>query len=190
MQRPSCRRTIDPADELAMLRMGVKRPAVAGAGRVPEQPKPLPMLSWMTETAEPTSVETPVARGRRLAWSTAIFALATGLSRILGLIREVVAAYYFGASGKINAFTVAFQIPNLIRALVADAALSSAFVPIFSELLDVSGIVVGILNSYEHFSVPALTPVFWNVAIIVGLVVGVPQADSMDAELYVYAGSI
>src|SRR2546427_7632275 len=76
------------------------------------------------------------ARGRRLAWSTAIFSLATGLSRILGLVREIVAAYYFGAAGKINAFTVAFQVPNLVRSLVADAALSSAFVPVFTELLE------------------------------------------------------
>jgi putative peptidoglycan lipid II flippase len=193
--------------------------------------------------------------GRRLARSTAIFSLATGLSRILGLVREIVASYYFGAAGKINAFTVAFQVPNLIRSLVADQALSAAFVPVFSELLEkgdrrrawrvasslfwlvllvlgalvallivlapliirpfgdpggdrdlaiglsrvlfptvallgISGIVVGILNSYEHFTVPALTPVFWNVAIIVGLVIGVPQADTLDAKLYVYAGSI
>ena len=76
------------------------------------------------------------ATGRRLAWSTAIFSLATGLSRILGLVREIVAAYYFGAAGKVNAFTVAFQVPNLFRSLVADAALSSAFVPVFSELLE------------------------------------------------------
>jgi putative peptidoglycan lipid II flippase len=193
--------------------------------------------------------------GRRLAWSTAIFSLATGVSRVLGLVREIVAAYYFGATGRINAFTVAFQVPNLVRALVADAALSSAFVPVFSELLEkgerqrawrvasslfwlillglggvtalfivlapwviapfgdpggsrslavglsrvlfpivallgVSGIVVGILNSYEHFSVPALTPVFWNLAIIVGLVVGVPRADAVDTKLYIYAASI
>jgi putative peptidoglycan lipid II flippase len=195
---------------------------------------------------------TPVRR--RLAWSTAIFALATGLSRVLGLIREIVARRYFGVDGPgINAFTVAFQVPNLVRALVADAALSSAFVPVFNELLEkgdrrrawavasslfwllllglgaltalfmlaapllvrpfdvedeqlavqlsrilfpivallgVSGIVVGILNSYEEFTVPALTPVFWNLAIIVGLVVGVPRVDSEEAELYVYAGSI
>jgi putative peptidoglycan lipid II flippase len=194
-------------------------------------------------------------RGRRLAWSTAIFSLATGVSRILGLLREIVVRRYFGVEGPINAFTVAFQVPNLVRALVADAALSSAFVPVFSELLEkgerarawrvastlfwllllglsgvtalfivlapfimrpfglpsgyedlavtlsrilfpivallgVSGIVVGILNSYEHFSVPALTPVFWNLAIIVGLVIGVPQADSADSKLYVYAVSI
>ncbi len=190
---------------------------------------------------------------RRLALSTAIFSLATGLSRILGLVREMVASYYFGARGPINNFTVAFQLPNLVRALVADAALSSAFVPVFSELLEkgdrkrawrvasslfwlmllglggltallmlvapllmrpfhppdldlavglsrvlfpivallgVSGIVVGILNSYDHFTVPALTPVFWNLAIILGLVLGVPHAHGKDGELYVYASAI
>jgi putative peptidoglycan lipid II flippase len=192
--------------------------------------------------------------GRRLAWSTAIFSLATGLSRVVGLAREIVARRYFGVEGAgINAFTVAFQIPNLVRTLVADQALSSAFVPVFSELIErgervrawrvastlfwllllglgaltalfmllaplviapfdvadeelavtlarilfpivtllgLFGIVVGVLNSYEHFTVPALTPVFWNLAIIVGLVVGVPRADSETGELYVYAFSI
>jgi putative peptidoglycan lipid II flippase len=199
--------------------------------------------------------EQRAARGRRLARSTAIFALATGISRVLGLVREIVAAYYFGAAGKINASTVAFQVPNLFRSLVADAALSSAFVPVFSELLEkgdrkrawrvasslfwlmllglggltallivfaplvikpfgdpggdfdlavglsrvlfpivvllgVSGVIVGILNSYDQFTVPALTPVFWNLAIIAGLVLGVPQADSLNGKLYVYAISI
>src|SRR5437870_13481344 len=74
--------------------------------------------------------------GRRLARSTAIFSLATGLSRILGLVREVVARNYFGVRGPINAFEIAFLIPNTVRALLADAALSSAFVPVFSELLE------------------------------------------------------
>src|SRR5437762_5786226 len=207
------------------------------------------------EGALPLVTRVDERSGRRLARSTAIFSLATGLSRVLGLVREVVAAYYFGATGRINAFTVAFQIPNLVRALVADVALSSAFVPVFSELLEkgerkrawrvastlfwlmllglgaltalfivlaplviapfgdpggdkelaiglsrvlfpivallgVSGVIVGILNSYEHFTVPALTPVFWNLAIIAGLVLGVPHADSIDAKLYVYAISI
>jgi putative peptidoglycan lipid II flippase len=57
-------------------------------------------------------------------------------------------------------------------------------------LLGLSGIVVGILNSYEHFSIPALTPVLWNAVIIVGLVVGVPHVDSENGKLYVYAGAI
>src|SRR4051812_32022512 len=68
--------------------------------------------------------------------SALIFGVATGFSRVLGLVREMVAGYYFGVAGPINNFTVAFQIPNLVRALVADAALSSAFVPVFSELLE------------------------------------------------------
>src|SRR3954452_2543462 len=76
------------------------------------------------------------AHHRRLVRSTAIFSLATGLSRVLGLVREIVARYYFGTVGAINAFEVAFLIPNTVRALVADAALSSAFVPVFSELLE------------------------------------------------------
>src|ERR1700741_156673 len=88
------------------------------------------------EGALPIPARVDERPGRRLARSTAIFSLATGISRILGLVREVVAAYYFGAEGKINAFTVAFQVPNLVRSLVADAALSSAFVPVFSELLE------------------------------------------------------
>ncbi len=67
--------------------------------------------------------------------------------------------------------------------------LSRLLFPIVA-LLGVSGIIVGILNSYDHFTVPALTPVFWNIAIIVGLVIGVPQADGVNAKLYVYAGSI
>jgi putative peptidoglycan lipid II flippase len=57
-------------------------------------------------------------------------------------------------------------------------------------LLGVSGIIVGILNSYDHFTVPAISPVFWNIAIIIGLAIGVPQAHSMNTKLYVYAVSI
>ena len=207
--------------------------------------EPTPALPILARVEEPE-------HRRRLAWSTAIFASATALSRVLGLLRESVASYYFGVRGPINAFQIAFLIPNTIRALVADAALSSAFVPVFSELLakdqrarawrvassvlwlfllglaaltalyvllapvlmrafpydqdllvglsrllfpvvallGVFGIVVGILNSYDEFTVPALTPVAWNLVIILGLVLGVPRADTIDAQLYVYAGSI
>src|SRR5206468_4828709 len=57
-------------------------------------------------------------------------------------------------------------------------------------LLGVSGIVVGILNTYDEFSIPALTPVAWNLVIIAGLVFGVPRVDGTDAKLDVYAGAI
>ena len=53
-----------------------------------------------------------------------------------------------------------------------------------------SGIVVGILNSYDHFTVPALSPVFWNLAIILGLALGVPHVNGESAKLYVYAAAI
>jgi putative peptidoglycan lipid II flippase len=59
-----------------------------------------------------------------------------GASRVLGLAREVLAASYFGLSGAMSAFTIAYQIPNLLRALFADAALQGAFIPVFSDLLE------------------------------------------------------
>ena len=57
-------------------------------------------------------------------------------------------------------------------------------------LLGTFGIVTGILNSYDEFSIPALTPFAWNLAIIAGLIFGVPRADTETGKLYVYAGSI
>jgi putative peptidoglycan lipid II flippase len=206
-------------------------------------------------TPSTTLEEQEAGHGRRLARSTAVFSLATAVSRVLGLAREMVSAYYFGVAGKINAFTVAIQIPNLVRALLADAALSGAFVPVFSELLErgekqrawrvastlfwltllvlggltalfilaapllmrpfgdpggdfdlavglsrvlfpivvllgLSGIVVGVLNTYHHFALPALAPVAWNLVIILGLVLGVPRVEGEDAELYLYAGVV
>lgn len=70
--------------------------------------------------------------------STAKMAVATFLSRILGLVREQVMAAYFGASGMTDAFLVAFRIPNLLRDLFAEGAFSSAFVPTFVETNQVS----------------------------------------------------
>jgi putative peptidoglycan lipid II flippase len=75
-------------------------------------------------------------RNRRLAVSTAFFSAATALSRVMGLVREIYAASLFGVKGPMSAFTIAFQVPNLVRALVADAALQGAFVPVFTELLE------------------------------------------------------
>jgi putative peptidoglycan lipid II flippase len=193
-------------------------------------------------------------RAGRLLRNTAIFSLATGLSRIAGLAREIVAAAYYGTSAAASAFTIAFQVPNLLRALVADAALSAAFVPVFTELLEqgrrrdaiglaaalfglilavlgaisaayvalapaviplftadtftpaddaltvglsqvmapivvllgLNGLVVGILQSHDHFSVPALSALVWNLVIIAALVALQPLFDQQD-EIYAYA---
>ena len=146
------------------------------------------------------------------------------VSRIAGLIREVVAASLFGTSKARAAFTIASQIPNLMANLFAQAALSAAFVPVFTDLLQqgkkreafklasslfwiillalgaitvlgialsavilplftgtnfdgslaatlteimfpvvlflgLTGMLVGVLQSYDEFSIPALAPV-------------------------------
>src|SRR5215207_11361992 len=72
----------------------------------------------------------------RLGRSTAFFSIATAFSRVAGLVREIVAASYFGISGAMSAFTIAFQVPNLVRSLFADAAIQAAFVPVFTEELE------------------------------------------------------
>ena len=95
------------------------------------------MLGSVDEPGRDPGGAPPTRPPRRLAWSTAIFAGATGLSRVLGLVREIVARNYFGVRGPINAFEIAFLIPNTVRALVADAALSStsaAFFWVFSSI--------------------------------------------------------
>ena len=56
-------------------------------------------------------------------------------------------------------------------------------------LIGLFGIVTGILNSYEQFTIPALTPVFWNLAIIVGLVLGVPRGHGERQALRLPARS-
>jgi putative peptidoglycan lipid II flippase len=189
----------------------------------------------------------------RIARSTAFFSVATAASRIAGLVREVVAASYYGVNGPMSAFTIAFQVPNLVRALFADAALQPAFVPIFTEqlerknyreafrlastllllvtlvlgaitalfvltasfvmplfapgfsgelldltitlsqvlfpiliLLGISGVVVGILNSYDRFGAFAISPLFWNLTII-AVVVALAPAFHGQNRIYAYA---
>lgn len=196
-----------------------------------------------------------------MARNTAIFSLATGVSRVVGLVREVVAASFFGTKGPASAFTLAFQIPNLVSNLFANAALSAAFVPVFTELLahgrrreafrlastlfwiilivlgaitaffvlaagvimplfmgstfnvplealtvglsqvlfpvvlllGLNGLLVGVLQSYEHFTIPAISPAVWNVVIIVLLVVLKPHFHGgveNGHQLYAYAIAI
>ena len=75
----------------------------------------------------------------RLARSAGVFGLATITSRILGLVREQVMAYYFGASDANDAFRVASRIPNLVRDLFAEGAMSAAFIPTFTRQLTQHG---------------------------------------------------
>jgi putative peptidoglycan lipid II flippase len=75
----------------------------------------------------------------RLARSAGVFGLATIASRILGLVRDQVLAFYFGAGDANDAFRVATRIPNLVRDLFAEGAMSAAFVPTFTRLLTLHG---------------------------------------------------
>jgi putative peptidoglycan lipid II flippase len=202
---------------------------------------------------EPIGEPAPGRQAGRIARSTAFFSIATGASRVAGLGREVVAASYYGVKGPMSAFTIAFQVPNLVRALFADAALQPAFVPVFTELLGekryreafrmastlmllatmvlgaitalfvllapvimplfipdfsqsvidltvtlsqilfpilillgLSGVVVGILNSYDRFGAFAISPLFWNLTIIVVLVAIEPLFHGQN-RIYAYA---
>ena len=75
----------------------------------------------------------------RLARSAGVFGLATIASRILGLVRDQVVAFYFGAGDANDAFRVASRIPNLVRDLFAEGAMSAAFVPTFTRQLTLHG---------------------------------------------------
>jgi len=75
----------------------------------------------------------------RLARSAGVFGVATITSRILGLAREQVMAYYFGAGDANDAFRVASRLPNLVRDLFAEGAMSAAFVPTFTRELTLNG---------------------------------------------------
>src|SRR5262245_9393413 len=71
--------------------------------------------------------------------SAGSISLATAMSRVLGLMREQVQSYYFGAGFVTDAFLAAFRIPNLLRDLFAEGALSSAFVPTFTGIKEREG---------------------------------------------------
>lgn len=215
-------------------------------------------------TADPAKEQTSTGRtnrGSKIARNTVIFSVATGISRIAGLGREVVVAAFFGTSGPRSALTLAYQIPNLVVNLLASAALSAAFVPVFTDLLEqkrrqeafrlassllwimalllgaitvifilaagivmplftgptftpylsdltvglsqvlfpvvmvigVNGLLVGVLQSYEHFTIPAIAPAVWNVVIIVLLVILRPHfhgGEQNGEQLYAYAVAI
>ena len=203
----------------------------------------------------PGAAPLPPGAHQGVARNTVIFSIATGASRVAGLAREIVAASYFGTSGAASAFTIAFQVPNLVRGLFADAALSAAFVPVFTEylekgkrrealllastlfwiillvlgaltaffilaagvvmplfipgteftpqlvdltvglsqllfpvvvLLGINGLLVGIANTYHHFTIPALAPLVWNV-VIIGCLVALHGAFSGENQIYAYA---
>ncbi|MBW1987933.1 MAG: murein biosynthesis integral membrane protein MurJ [Deltaproteobacteria bacterium] len=75
----------------------------------------------------------------KVARAAGVVGGATLASRVLGFVRDAVAAWFFGAGLAADAFFVAFRIPNLLRRLFAEGSLTIAFVPVFSQRMEDHG---------------------------------------------------
>lgn len=80
-----------------------------------------------------THSEKPLTRQTSVAKSAGIVSIAVMFSRVLGLLREIIFARFFGAGFLYDAYLVAFRIPNVLRDLFAEGALSAAFVKVFTD---------------------------------------------------------
>ncbi len=89
----------------------------------------------MTESARPT----PPAKERINTRAAGIIGIAVMCSRVLGLIRETLFAALFGGGREMDVFIAAFRIPNLLRDLFAEGALSTAFVTTFTKRAQTEG---------------------------------------------------
>ncbi|KTD00175.1 integral membrane protein [Legionella geestiana] len=80
-----------------------------------------------------SAIEPMIEKRQSLLRSTSLVSLMTLLSRVLGFVRDMVLAGLFGAEAGMDAFIVAFRIPNFMRRLFAEGAFSQAFVPVLAE---------------------------------------------------------
>ena len=76
--------------------------------------------------------EADTSKRAGLLRSSALVGAMTMLSRVLGLVRDIVVAAFVGASANADAFFVAFKIPNFLRRLFAEGAFAQAFVPVLA----------------------------------------------------------
>lgn len=187
-----------------------------------------------------------MSENKRITKAAGIIGLATFLSRILGLVRDIVVAHSFGAKMAADAFYVAYRIPNLLRELFAEGSMSAGFIPVFTEYLTnkskadakalanviftillislttitllgilfaplivhilapgflqdpekyrltifltkvmfpyllfigLAALTMGILNSLRAFLIPALSPVIFNIVIILSVLFLSPRMD-------------
>ena len=95
----------------------------------------MPAIARRVGEPRPTPDVAGVSEELRVARNAGLVGAATLLSRVMGLVREQTMAILFGAGLATDAFNVAFRIPNLLRDLFAEGAMSSAFVPTFTEYL-------------------------------------------------------
>src|SRR5919108_3739582 len=99
--------------------------------------------------------------------ATGVVGIAVLSSRVLGLIREMVFAGLFGAGRNLDAFLMAFRVPNLLRDLFAEGALSTAFITTFSKKIAVEGDQSAWRLGNK---VATLTAVFMSVIMLLGIV--------------------
>ncbi|MBA2620934.1 MAG: murein biosynthesis integral membrane protein MurJ [Acidobacteria bacterium] len=92
-----------------------------------------PELLTESSAAQQIDAEKPATRQTSVARSAGIISIAVMFSRVLGLGREVIFARFFGAGFLYDAYLVAFRIPNILRDLFAEGALSAAFVKVFTD---------------------------------------------------------
>ncbi len=69
----------------------------------------------------------------KIAKAAGVMSAATFISRVLGFVRDMIFAFYFGATGVSDTFFAAFRIPNLLRELFAEGSMSAAFIPVLTE---------------------------------------------------------
>jgi putative peptidoglycan lipid II flippase len=102
------------------------------------------------------------------AKSAGVVALAVMCSRVLGLAREMIIAGLFGASAHMDAFLVAFRMPNMLRDLFAEGALSTAFVTTFSKKIASEGDPSAWKLANK---IATLTTVFMSLVVIIGVLI-------------------
>ena len=87
----------------------------------------------------PPHQQEPISEQKKMARAAGVVGIWTSASRVLGFVRDMVIALFLGAGIGADAFFVAFRIPNLLRRLFAEGALSAAFIPTYVETLHKQG---------------------------------------------------
>ncbi|MCP2597473.1 murein biosynthesis integral membrane protein MurJ, partial [Candidatus Aminicenantes bacterium AC-335-G13] len=95
---------------------------------------------------------------KRLLKSTVSVSLPTIFSRVLGFFRDILLGYFMGTGTGADAFTIAFVIPNLLRRLTAEGALTAAFIPVFTEIK---------VNEKKKRVIDFANAVFYNLGLVV-----------------------
>ncbi|MGQ9618901.1 MAG: murein biosynthesis integral membrane protein MurJ [Candidatus Aminicenantia bacterium] len=101
-----------------------------------------------------------ISEKRGILRSTFSISLFTMLSRILGYFRDMLQAYYLGAGFYSDAFTIAYRIPNLLRRVLGEGAMSAGFIPVFTE----------VKRKKEWKTWKLANTFFWDMVIIGGIV--------------------